>query len=250
VCVFSPSGPRPKEALAYVSKNTTLLQIAKIVNQTESRISNHARSIHGPLEIEVKFHLPEIKPVRNRVFGMGATYYGRVFETNVTFEDAANSLKNQGILLRLRKDDRIRLTFKSRPSTPDTQFKVHHELEVEVSDFDACHAILQGLGFHPKQVYEKWRETFIFDETKLLIDTMPYGVFLEIEGQKPYILTIADRLGLKWEERILLNYLEIFEIIQSEYGLPFNDITFENFKTTHLDIKKYLPLLYADKVLM
>jgi adenylate cyclase class 2 len=205
----------------------------------------NSETLHGPLEIEVKFHLPEIKPVRDRTLAMGAIHCGRVFETNVRFEDASESLKKQGILLRLRKDDRIRLTFKSNLSRPDTQFKVHRELEVEVGHFDACHSILEGLGFHPQQAYEKWRETFVLNNTNLLIDTMPYGLFLEIEGQKTHIRNLADRLGLKWEERILLNYLEIFEIVQREEGLHFGDITFENFKATHLDIRKYLPLLYA-----
>jgi adenylate cyclase class 2 len=201
--------------------------------------------MHGFLEIEVKFHPSEIKPIRDRMLSMGATHCGRVFETNVRFEDTSKSLRERGILLRLRKDDRIRLTFKSTPHRPDAQFKVHRELEVEVGDFDTCQSILEGLGFHPEQSYEKWRETFVLNNTNILIDTMPYGVFLEIEGEKSDIRNIAYQLGLKWEERILLNYLEIFEIVQREEGLSFRDITFENFKTTHLDIRKHLPLLYA-----
>ena len=201
--------------------------------------------MNGPLEIEVKFHIPEIKPLRDRIFAMGATHCGRVFETNLRFEDKSLSLKKQGILLRLREDNRNRPTFKSSPPHPDNQFKIHRELEVEVDDFNVCHSILEGLGFHAEQTYEKWRETFIFNKTKLLIDTMPYGVFLEIEGEKSNIRSIADQLGLKWQERILLNYLEIFEIVQQEYGLSFSDITFENFKAIKLDIRKHLHLICA-----
>ncbi|MBW2565412.1 MAG: class IV adenylate cyclase [Deltaproteobacteria bacterium] len=201
--------------------------------------------VHAPLEIEVKFHLPEIKPVRDHLLAMGATHSGRVFETNIRFEDASKTLRKRGLLLRLRKDDRILLTFKSNLSRPDTQFKVHRELEVEVGDFRVCHSILEGMGFHPEQAYEKWRETFVLNNTQLLIDTMPYGVFLEIEGQKSDIRDIADRIGLRWEKRILLNYLEIFEIVRREEGLGFTDITFENFETIHLDIGKHLSLLYA-----
>ena len=201
--------------------------------------------VHAPLEIEVKFHLPEIKPVRDHLLAMGATHSGRVFETNIRFEDASKTLRKRGVLLRLRKNDRILLTFKSNLSRPDTQFKVHRELEVEVENFRVCHSILEGMGFHPEQTYEKWRDTFVLNNTKLLIDTMPYGVFLEIEGQKSDIRDIADRLGLHWKKRILLNYLEIFEIVQREEGLSFTDITFENFETIHLDIGKHLSLLYA-----
>jgi len=201
--------------------------------------------MQSPLEIEVKFHLPEIEPIRKRLLNGGARHGGRLFETNIRFENASKSLKMQGILLRLRKDDRIRLTLKSNLSRPDTQFKVHRELELEVGDFGVCHSILEGMGFYPEQSYEKWRETFLLNDTKLLIDTMPYGVFIEIEGERSHIRDMANRLDLNWEERILLNYLEIFEIVRRKEGLSFTDITFENFKTVDLDIRKYLSLLYA-----
>ena len=74
---------------------------------------------------------------------------------------------------------------------------------------------------------------------------MPYGVFLEIEGEKSEIRNVSDQLDLNWEERIVLNYLEIFEIIQREENLPFKDITFENLRRTPVDISRYLPLLYV-----
>ena len=201
--------------------------------------------VDAPLEIEVKFHLPDIDPMRDRLIAMDAAPYGRVFETNIRFENGLKTLKKEGILLRLRRDDRSRLTFKSTPSTPDTQFKVHNELEVEVGDFQACQDILKALGYLPEQVYEKWRETFVLDDTSLLIDTMPYGTFLEIEGEKSRIRAIADRLSLNWRERILLNYLEVFEFIQREEGLGFSDITFDNFKGVLFDMNKYLPSFYA-----
>jgi adenylate cyclase class 2 len=202
-------------------------------------------AMHSPLEIEVKFHLSDIASMRDRLVAMKAATSGRVFETNIRFENRLKTLKEKGALLRLRQDDRSRLTFKSTPSTPSTQFKVHKELEVEVNDFETCRDILESLGFLPEQVYEKWRETFVFDDTRLLIDTMPYGAFLEIEGEKSEIRETARGLSLNWAERIILNYLEIFEVIQRGEGLAFGDITFENFEDVDFDINKYLPSLYA-----
>jgi adenylate cyclase class 2 len=199
----------------------------------------------GFLEIEVKFHLLEPDPVIKRLITAGATSSGRLFEKNIRFDDASQGLKKRGMLLRLRSDDRARLTFKSTPSRPHPGFKVHRELEVEVGDFKMCRAILEALGFVPRQVYEKWRETFVLNHTKCLIDTMPYGVFLEIEGEKADIRQIADQLDLPWEKRILLNYLEIFETIKKQAGLGFTDITFENFDSLKLDIRKHVPWLYA-----
>jgi adenylate cyclase class 2 len=199
----------------------------------------------GFLEIEVKFHLVEPDLVIERLLAAEATSSGRLFEKNIRFDDASQGLKKRDMLLRLRSDDRARLTFKSTPSSPHPGFKVHRELEVEVSDFKMCQAILEALGFVPKQVYEKWRETFVLNNTKCLIDTMPYGVFLEIEGEKASIREIANQLDLPWEKRILLNYLEIFETIKKEAGLRFTDITFENFDSVKLDIREHVSLLYA-----
>ncbi|MDY6839344.1 MAG: class IV adenylate cyclase [Thermodesulfobacteriota bacterium] len=198
-----------------------------------------------PLEIEVKFYLGDVAGVRERILALGATSCGRVFEANIRFEDEARGLKERGVLLRLRKDDKARLTFKSPPSNPDEDFKIHRELEIEVDDFETCRAILEDLGFHEEQAYEKWRETFTLGETKLLVDTMPYGTFLEIEGEKADIRHISNLLDLKWEERILLNYLEIFDIVRQEEHLAFNDITFENFRVRPVEIGRYVPLLCA-----
>ena len=201
--------------------------------------------MHYPLEIEVKFHLPQVNSTRDRILAIGATSCGKLFEINICYEDRAKSLKDRHILLRLRKDDKNRLTFKSPPVHNDRDFKTYREFEVVVDDFDTCRAILDGLGFHAEQSYEKWRETFFLGDTKLLIDTVPFGVFLEVEGSKSDILDVAGRLELKWEERIVLNYLEIFEIIRRGENLPYNDMAFDNFKKAPVDITRYLPLLYA-----
>ena len=159
------------------------------------------------LETEVKFFLPDVKPIRRRIVELGANFKGRVFETNLRFEDDDNRLFQEKSLLRLRKDIKTTLTFKSEPTFKDDQFKTLREVEVEVSDFDAMKNILESLGFHNEQVYEKWRETFVIRDAHLCLDTMPYGNFLEIEGPKKSIKEVASRIGLPWHQRILLNYI-------------------------------------------
>jgi len=198
-----------------------------------------------PVEIEVKFYLADVAGMREQILALGATAFGRVFEANIRFDDKARGLKGRGVLLRLRRDDKARLTFKSPPADPDEDFKIHRELEIEVDDFETCQAILEDLGFHGEQAYEKWRETFTLAETKLLVDTMPYGTFLEIEGEKTDIRHISNLLNLKWEHRILLNYLEIFDIVRQGENLAFDDITFENFRASPVKIERYVPMLYA-----
>jgi len=198
-----------------------------------------------PLEIEVKFYLTDIDPIRNRIIELGATSMGRFFENNIRFEDENKSLMKKGHLLRLRKDSKATLTFKSPGPASDNQFKIRRELEVEVSDFSTMNRILESLGFHKKQIYEKWRETFVSDSTIFCIDTMPYGDFLEIEGEKEDIRNLAHEIGLKWEKRILANYLGIFGFIRRKLNLPFSDVTFDNFENVEFDLGEYIHLFEA-----
>ena len=80
------------------------------------------------LETEVKFYLPNIDPIRTRMIELGAVFKHRTFETNIRFEDAEKSLIQKKCLLRLRKDKKITLTFKSEPPFKDHQFKILKEL--------------------------------------------------------------------------------------------------------------------------
>lgn len=195
------------------------------------------------LEIEVKFFLSDLKAIRDRIRRLGAHSTGRLFETNIRFEDQTNSLIEKKALLRLRKDKRTTLTYKFKPNVDDVDYKVLNELEVEVSDFDIMIQILESLGFHREQIYEKWRYSYTLKGTACCIDEMPFGNFLEIEGDKNEIKAVAAEIGMQWERRIVLNYLEIFEILRSKLNLPFTDITFRNFRDIRFDLKTFLPLI-------
>ena len=197
------------------------------------------------LEIEVKFYLPDIESMQRRIVSLGAESKGRVFENNIRYEDDCNTLIGKKSLLRLRRDAKTILTFKSIPPAAGTEFKIFNELEVEVSEFETMNQILEKLGLHPEQIYEKWREALILDQTRFYLDAMPYGTFLEIEGSENDIRAYAARLGLSWHKRILLNYLEIFEIIRQQQGLKFTDLTFKNFESVRIDIEAFLGRLEA-----
>jgi adenylate cyclase class 2 len=199
------------------------------------------------LETEIKFYFDDLSSIRQRLVEMGAHSKGRSFESNIRFEDRHRNLKKQRSLLRLRQDRKVRLTYKSKPLENDDQFKILKELEVEVSDFDTMHHILEALGFHREQVYEKWRETLVLDRTHFCLDSMPFGNFLEIEGPKQDIQKFAVRLDLAWSQRIRLNYLEIFEMLKDRLQLDFFDLTFDNFRHVKMDLVEWLDLMVAGK---
>ena len=197
------------------------------------------------LEIEVKFYLANIAGMRNKILKLGARSKGRLFETNILYEDENHSLIKKKSLLRLRQDEKTTFTLKSSPPVKSKDFKIVNELEVEVSDFAIMDQILKTLGFHPEQKYEKWRETFILDQTLFCLDSMPYGDFLEIEGWEKDIRHYASKFGLNWQNRIIFSYLAIFEMMRKNLNLDFNDLTFNNFETVDADALAFLDKLEA-----
>jgi adenylate cyclase class 2 len=181
-------------------------------------------------EVEIKFYVEDPETLRRALREAGATGGGRVFERNTRHDDAAGSLRARGELLRLRRDTACRLTHKSLPLTADPEFKVHRETETVVEDCGAMEAILRALGFPPVQVYEKYRETYSMGKAHVLLDTMPYGVFVEIEGGREEIRDIARRLGLPMSRRITATYLAIHDKVRDRLGLAAPDLTFEAYR--------------------
>lgn len=137
------------------------------------------------LEIEVKFFLGNMETLRNQLQQAGARSQGRFLEHNICFENAAGDLHQGESLLRLRKDNKTTLTYKTKPASLDADFKVLTELEVAISNFDTMMEILKALGFHQEQVYEKYRETFTLGSTEICLDSMPFGNFMEINTFLP-----------------------------------------------------------------
>ncbi len=197
------------------------------------------------VETEVKFHVSDPDAVRRNLQVLGAESRGRCGEHNVRFDTPDERLRRARSLLRLRQDRACTLTFKAPAPAADPAFKQMTELEVQVGEFERMQAILSALGFTPMQVHEKRRESYRLPDAIFCLDELPYGHFLEIEGEPEAVLRYSERLGLSWDRRILLSYLEIFDRVRRRYGLAFTDLTFEHFRGARVDLTPLLPEMEA-----
>jgi len=179
-------------------------------------------------EIEVKFYLSNPRVFLARLLATGAACtQGRLFEVNLRFDTPDGSLTSAHRVLRLRKDNRARLTYKGA-AVPGEQVSVRQEIEFEVSDFDAARRFLEALGYQVSVMYEKWRTTYLLGGQEIVIDEMPFGVFCEIEGpDAASIQQTAASLGLDWNARIITSYLDLFDLLKLKRQLKVNHLTFE-----------------------
>lgn len=196
------------------------------------------------LEVEVKFFVSDLGVARRRLEADGAELVApRVYERNVRFDTPDHKLLRRAELLRLRQDTRARLTFKG-PAAADaeSEAKVREEIELEIADFDRMAAILIRLGYSPVQTYEKYRQTWRWHDVEVVLDELPFGEFLELEGEEASIKVAAAALGLNWSKRILTNYLGLMELCRRSFNLPFSDLTFANFDGITVDMAQLIPL--------
>ncbi len=183
-------------------------------------------------EIEVKFYVRALTPIRERLERLGAILRReRAHEVNLRFDLPDGSLRRTDRVLRLRttSGEPARMTYKG-PGELRGGVRARQEIEFSVGDADAARALLEALGFQVTAVYEKYRAIYDFDGREVMLDELPFGAFVEIEGEDAdSIRQAAEALGLAWEERIPSSYLHLFERARQSRGLTFRDLTFANF---------------------
>ena len=181
-------------------------------------------------EQEVKFYMKDLGALERKLKAMGANLVQpRVFEINLRFDTRDGELNQGGRVLRLRQDAQAVMTYKG-PSQPRADVNVRQEIEFTVGDFVAARHLLEALGFQVAVTYEKYRTTYSLDAVEIVLDEMPFGDFMEIEGpDAASIQTIATQLGLNWETRCTESYMGLFRTVQLARRLLFRDLTFNNF---------------------
>jgi adenylate cyclase, class 2 len=186
-------------------------------------------------ETEVKVLVDDLAKLERLLQTLGATQTAaRVYERNVRYEDATNSLSPSDRVLRLRTDSRVRLTYKEPLSVAQGDIYSRTELEVTISDFETMDLLLQRLGFHPAWIYDKYRTTYELTGCEVVLDELPFGQFVEIEGEADQIETVMGALGLNTARRIPASYSVLFFRLKEALHFPFRDLTFENFQGVEL----------------
>lgn len=182
-------------------------------------------------ELEVKFLVYDLASVRTRLEQMGARLeQPSCNELNLRFDTVHGALARGGKTLRLRQDTQARLTYKG-PASSQGGARLRTEIEFVVSDFEAAQAFIEALGYQVAMIYEKRRATYQIDDLHISLDELPYGDFVEIEGQAPETIQAASQqLGLDWTASVAESYAMLFDRVKAVRGLEFRDLSFANFQ--------------------
>lgn len=178
------------------------------------------------LEIERKYRFSDFGMLRTRLKEARCEYMGREFEENTVWDDASHNLQEQGILLRFRSVGGSHVLCLKKPpkerNIEDTH-KVLEEVETEVADPEAMDAIFRHLGYEVAFRYEKLRESWRMEEVTVCLDHLPFGRFVELEGDEESIPRAEAILGLQGCPSTILNYHQLHKAFRRERGLQDED---------------------------
>jgi adenylate cyclase class 2 len=189
-------------------------------------------------ETEVKFHVRDLRKIEMRLLELKAhLIQSRCHEANLRFDTANGEMRKAGNVLRLRQDDKARLTFKGPSVEKEQGVASRVEIEFVVEDYESAEQFLRALGFEPCYFYEKFRTTYELNHVFVMLDELPYGTFIEIEGEDiDAIHNVSNLLGLNWGAMVKAGYYALYGRISGKYGLNSSRLSFEELKNTRVDI--------------
>ena len=147
-----------------------------------------------PIEIEKKYRLTadDRHAIEKRLRKLGSKPKALEHEENTIYRGGNLAFGTRALRLRRVNGEAI-LTLKERIPT-ESPIKHQKESETRVTDPDTADAILRGVGFAPALIYEKRRTRWDVGNAKIVIDELPYGLFMEIEGSSEKEIARVEKL--------------------------------------------------------
>jgi adenylate cyclase, class 2 len=197
-------------------------------------------------ETEAKFYVRDLSRVSSRLDELGARLVQqRILETNIRFDLPGAPLRAEGRVLRLRRDTGTKFTYKSA-STNEQGVLSREEIEFGVDDYEKAKRFLEALGYQKLVYYEKYRTTYESNEALIMLDELPYGAFVEIEGSTvEAIRAMADQLDLQWNTAVATSYNALFDRARQSLHLTVQDLSFAEFARIEVEAK-HLGVIAAD----
>lgn len=193
-------------------------------------------------ETEAKFYVTGLDGIKQRLHELEALLIQeRILETNIRFDLPDARLRSEGRVLRLRQDTAAKLTYKSG-NRGEQGVLSRTEIEFTVDNFDKARQFLEALGYQEVMRYDKFREVHDLDGCHIMLDELPYGYFVEIEGEGVQaIQQTAMKLHLEWKTAITRSYTALFDSVKAALHLSFRDLSYKNFagievKPEHLGV--------------
>ena len=181
-------------------------------------------------EIEVKLLVSDFSDLAEKIRAAGGVLLQpEFFQRTVRFDTPEQSLKSNKTFLRVRSGDQNVITLKRRIDGGELEakgFKEREELETEIGDIEKVRQIINILGFTREWIMEKYRTDYRLGEVIISLDRLPFGIFVEVEGEPTDIEMAIQKLGLTEVARSIETYWGLFDEYKKKHNLSGENIVF------------------------
>jgi len=160
------------------------------------------------IEIKLKINKEELDRIERELSLKNEIWH---FErTYGFFTPNGESVKN-GIFPRIKSTGNNEgwLDIKVKDIGLKTDYFERKEYRIYALDIKNTIIMLGILGYSKMRIFEKFRKKIAYQKVEICLDRLPFGLFVEIEGEKGNIEKMINKLGLKNNERIAKAYLKI-----------------------------------------
>ncbi len=154
------------------------------------------------IEIEAKLRMTDPEAIKRKLKAHQGRFLKTGLEVNIFFDTPEKNLLRQDKGLRIRSVKNLGtgevstvVTFKG-PRAAGI-LKSRQENELGVDDLDAGCRLFEALGYVQTIRFEKKRESWLLDDAKVELDTLPVlGSFLEVEApSQESVMAVVEKLG-------------------------------------------------------
>lgn len=162
-------------------------------------------------EIELKFFVDDLEPIRRSLLRIGAVKSWSGAEKDIFLDTPDLKLEKNKKELRIRRSGgKTLLTYKEHRAS--TQFKSMDEYQTTVQEEKEILQIFLCLGYVVSGRYTKpRREYWDLQTAAITLDSYPFGKFIEIEASERKIKELAKKLQLDFSRTSTKSYHELLE---------------------------------------
>lgn len=141
-------------------------------------------------------------------------YDGYNLERTVRLDTNDEQNSQKGIYFRTKSGFKNTFGFKSK-NISNNECNQYNECEIEIDSQEKLITILKQLNIIPIRVLEKYRMCWHKNGVIITLDELPYGLYVEIEGEYSKIKIIAELIGFKLDESIDKTYWELADNVNN-----------------------------------
>ncbi|MBB1553148.1 MAG: CYTH domain-containing protein [Clostridiales bacterium] len=161
-------------------------------------------------DIQIKIKVNNFQKMKKFLMSKGAIFLGGWKEKTIRFDTNDKILEKKETYLRVKTGHENVVTLKEADNNNRKKFFESNNRMFQIDDIDSFCYIIKQIGFTKEYIMEKYRLAWSYKNIEFYIDELPFGIFIELKGEKEEINKMIKFLRVNQEELIKDTYWEIY----------------------------------------